>query len=202
MTRLFAAMVPPEEVREHLAGALDRLPASREQGSSGLRWGEVGQWHVTLAFYGEVPEGAVPDLAANLGEAVGALAAPPLRLRGAGSFGGRNLWVGVASERPALLVALLRASAEAARAVGPALADELGRRDRRRGHLTLARVSGRARAGAQGALSALVRGLSVYEGPPWRPGEVVVFSSRLGAGRGGGPLHERLAGLPFAARGA
>ena len=206
MTRLFAALVPPEEVREHLAGALDRLPETHEPGPAGLRWVDPGQWHVTLAFYGEVPGGAVPGLAAALWEAVGDLAAPPLRIRGAGSFGARNLWVGVASEPPALLAALLRGSAEAARAVGPDLADELARRDRRRGHLTLARVSDRGRArepgSTKGALADLVRGLSVYEGPPWLPDEVVLFSSRLGAGRGGGPLHDPVARLPFAAQGA
>ena len=168
-----------------------------------LRWGDPAQWHVTVAFYGEIAEGAVPGLTAALGEAVGSLQAPTLRLRGAGSFGGRNLWVGVAPEGPddaRSLSALLETSAAVGDVVGADLRADLERRDRRRAHLTLARVAAGARrhARAPEELTAVVRALAVYEGPRWRPDEVALVASELGAGRSGGPLHRVIAELPLA----
>mgnify|MGYP001824721362 CR=1 FL=1 len=215
MTRIFAALVPPQDVLAHLHVALAALPRGKDaqaalprekDGKRGqparptLRWGDPAQWHMTVAFYGDIAEGAVPELTAALDESVGALEAPTLRLRGAGSFGGRNLWVGVTPEGPddaRSLSALLETSAAVGDVVG---ADLLEGRDRRRAHLTLARVSAGARrhGRAPEELTAVVRALAVYEGPPWRPGEVVLVSSELGAGRSGGPLHQVIATLPFA----
>ena len=38
----------------------------------------------------------------------------------------------------------------------------------------------------------LVRALAVYEGPRWLVDELTLVSSQPGAGRGGGPLYERV----------
>jgi len=68
--RLFAAVWPTDEVRAVLE-ALPRPP------TTGVRWTTGAQWHVTLAFFGEQPPEAVPDLARVVAEAATALA--PLR---------------------------------------------------------------------------------------------------------------------------
>ena len=48
--RLFVAIWPPAEVR-------DRLRALARPAVPGLRWTTPDQWHVTIAFLGEVPDG-------------------------------------------------------------------------------------------------------------------------------------------------
>src|SRR5690625_6166866 len=86
-------------------------------------------------------------------------------------------------------------------------------RDRRRAHLTVARVSarqqrdsaeqrGRGRRPARPAvdLSGITHALSVYRGPVWLAEEVELVQSRLGAGRGGRPLHAVVAVAPLSGR--
>lgn len=65
--RTFVAAWPTDEVRATLAG-LDRPPVP------GLRWTLPAQWHVTLAFLGEVADPA--DAAAALAAAAHRLAGP------------------------------------------------------------------------------------------------------------------------------
>jgi 2'-5' RNA ligase len=195
--RLFAALFPPPDVARHLASALTPWTVTTGTGRPALRWTDPEQWHVTLAFYGDVPEGAVPDLASTLDATVAQLPAPALRMRGAGSFSGRTLWVGVvgvSSSDTVVLEQLLAAGAEAAGNVG--MTEEP--RERRRAHLTLARSAAGPRDRSSEQLTSAVHALAVYEGPVWQPEAVVLVSSRLGAGRGGGPLHELVAELPFA----
>ncbi|MFC7808070.1 RNA 2',3'-cyclic phosphodiesterase [Streptomyces olivaceus] len=135
--RLFAAVLPPEGVTASLAdevAALRGLP-----GADGLRWTGRPGWHLTLAFYGEVDDDAVPDLSARLERA--ARRTPPfgLALRGGGQFGrGRVLWAGVAGtgggDLPALRLLAGRAEAAGRRAGLPT-----GAHRRYTPHLTLAR---------------------------------------------------------------
>ncbi|MCU8591810.1 MULTISPECIES: RNA 2',3'-cyclic phosphodiesterase [Streptomyces] len=135
--RLFAAVLPPEGVTASLAdevAALRGLP-----GAEGLRWTGRPGWHLTLAFYGEVDDDAVPDLSARLERA--ARRTPPfgLALRGGGQFGrGRVLWAGVAGtgggDLPALRLLAGRAEAAGRRAGLPT-----GAHRRYTPHLTLAR---------------------------------------------------------------
>ena len=90
--RLFVAVRPPPDVLDHLETALTAVRGGVAGPS--LRWTPPGHRHITLAFYGEVPEGYLDDLASALDDA--ALAQPRFdaALRGAGVFGGRTLWVG------------------------------------------------------------------------------------------------------------
>ncbi|MER6575681.1 2'-5' RNA ligase family protein, partial [Nonomuraea sp. NPDC001023] len=60
--RLFAAVVPPEEALDEV----ERAVAPYVGQVPGLRWAGRPTWHVTLAFYGEVPERALPDLRVRL----------------------------------------------------------------------------------------------------------------------------------------
>ncbi|MEG3614810.1 RNA 2',3'-cyclic phosphodiesterase [Isoptericola haloaureus] len=205
--RLFTAVYPPREALEHLDLALGGVggPSASAPGS-GLRWVPSAQRHVTLAFHGEVPDGAVEDYVDELATVVARAAPFETALVGSGTFGGRTLWVGVGGEVDRLR-ALSHEVARAADAVGIAGADRAGGRP----HLTVARVSaarrgrdrnGRGRGAAREADPATpfarwARALAVYRGPTWPVRTVHVVASRLGAGRSGGPAHEDVAVLPL-----
>ena len=62
--RLFAAVQPPAHALEHLEGALDAVRGPDEEvgGVGPLRWAPPEDRHVTLAFFGEVPDGAVGEV--------------------------------------------------------------------------------------------------------------------------------------------
>lgn len=211
--RLFASLRPPASVLEHLGHALDRVePAPLDAGPPPLRWVPPEQRHVTLAFYGEVPDGALEDLTGHLAAAAATTAPLRVQLAGAGVFSAATLWVGVRvvddDER-----ALVRLMAEA-EAAGEGIS-RLEPRDRHRAHLTVARLSAReqresadrrrrSRRGDRRPartpavdLSAVAHALSVYRGPVWVAEEIELVESRLGAGRSGGPLHEVRATVPL-----
>lgn len=194
--RVFCSIRPSADATEHLEAALESV---RDRAGRALRWGDPEQWHLTLAFTPQLPDGAVDDAVENLARIAATHQPLQLHLAGAGVFSGRTLWIGVGGEVEDL-AALMRE-------------DLLGEpdRERRRAHLTVARVSARAprprRHRYRGVpawpdptelmLAELVRALSVYRGPSWQVEELELVSSRLGAGRSGGPLHEVLATVPL-----
>jgi RNA 2',3'-cyclic 3'-phosphodiesterase len=210
--RLFAAVWPPEEVLDHLDLALTSVRATGQ--SSSLRWSARETWHLTAAFYGEVPEGAVPALATGLADAVGQVEPYSLALRGAGLFSHRTLWVGVGGD-----VEAQRRLARACAAAGEAAGAWHDDRPRERPHLTVGRIRPgsrppRRRASPAGATApsgrrgpgddddpaaCLVRAMAVYDGPSWLFDEVVLVESTPGAGRGGGPLYVPVERLLLAA---
>lgn len=195
--RLFVAIRPPRPVREHLDVALEGV---RDRAGRVLCWTEAGQRHLTLAFHPDVPAGAVEDVVADAARTAAELDPVTLHLAGAGEFSHRTLWVGVEGQVRELGALLAQ----------PWLADDDGR-DRRRAHLTVARVSASAPQARRGRrrgeprepapatllLAEAVHALSVYRGPAWTAAEVEVVASRLGEGRSGGPLHEVLAVVPL-----
>lgn len=164
-------MVPPGPALGHLGGALARL---RERPGA-PRWVGPEAPHVTLAFFGEVPESRVPPLTAALGALLSAAGTLPvhLRLSGAGTFPERGaprvLWVGVDGDLE-LLAGLAGAAADAARSSGVPV-------DRRpyRPHLTVGRWPAAAPADR-----ALVAALHRYTGPHFTAGEVVLMRSHHG----------------------
>ncbi|MFG3659278.1 RNA 2',3'-cyclic phosphodiesterase [Streptomyces sp. NPDC047706] len=131
--RLFAAVLPPEDVARELASevtALQGLP-----GADGLRWTGRPGWHFTLAFYGEVAEDVVPELSARLERAAQRTPEFELAVRGGGQFGqGRALWAGAEGD-----LATLRLLAERAEAAARKAGVEMGEHRRYKAHLTLAR---------------------------------------------------------------
>ena len=131
--RLFAAVLPPEPVVAELGrtvAALRALP-----GADALRWTGRPGWHLTLAFYGEVPDESVSELSGRLARAAHRTPAFPLALRGGGQFGhGRALWTGAAGDIRTLRLLADRAEAAAIKAGLP-----MGEHRRYRPHLTLAR---------------------------------------------------------------
>ena len=180
--RLFVAVWPPHEVARILE-ALER-PHVR-----GVRWTAPPQWHVTLAFLGDVAEPGIASLGTALADVAARAAAPPeARLGPATVCYGRNV-LGVP-------VAGLDELAEAVRgAVGPGPgpvgtpsappADPVagGSPSRRagtatpspehpfRGHLTLARGKGGR------PVPASLTGLPL--GALWRVGEVCLVRSEM-----------------------
>ena len=194
--RLFAAVTPPDNVLEHLEAALASVRGGQ---GSGLRWTLPEARHITVAFYGEVPDGYLDDVVSDLDDVAPAHPSFEAALRGAGLFDGRTLWVGCSGDGWGPLMS----------AAGQVGTDLLGRAEERRSrpHLTVARVAGRGRrtrglargAGpdaaapaAPAAPAALAHALALYTGPTWTVDEVALISSRPGAGPGGSPRYDVL----------
>lgn len=166
--RLFAAVVPPDAVLDELEHAI----APHVGQVPGLRWPERETWHVTLAFYGEVPERALPDLRARLSRAARRHPAPTLAFTGFGAFSSvrraRVFWAGLAGDPMDRLADSTRA---AGRRAGAAHTDE----KRFHPHLTL------ARAKAETDLRPLVEALAGFTGSTWRAETFRLVKSELGA---------------------
>ncbi len=162
-------MVPPEPALDHLDGALRRL---RDR-PAGPRWVGRDRQHVTLAFFGEVPDARVPALTDALTAALAEVDVH-LRLAGAGTFpekgDPRVLWVGVDGDVEEL-AGLAAAAAGAGRSAGIAV-------DRRayRPHVTVGRWAFSARGDRR-----IAAALANYAGPHFTAGEVVLMRSQHGA---------------------
>lgn len=179
--RLFVALTPPPDVVEELQA---RVAALREL-ERDVRWSPPAQWHLTLAFLGEVGDETRGELSRRLGRAAGRY--PPLTLSfgGGGRFGHRVLWTRVHGDRDRL-----RRLADSVRAA--ARRSGLATEQRPyRPHLTLARATG------TGDLRPLVEALAPYEGRSWTADELHLVHSRLGAGPGGTALHEPIRSWPL-----
>ncbi|MGI5455765.1 RNA 2',3'-cyclic phosphodiesterase [Streptomyces sp. CA-249302] len=140
--RLFAAVLPPEDVAEELAAVVAELRAM-PGGAEGLRWtgrpgwprGGAADWHLTLAFYGEVDDDVVPELSARLERTAHRTGPFALAVRGGGQFGhGRALWAGAEGD-----LGTLRLLADRAEAAGRKAGVEMGEHRRYKAHLTVAR---------------------------------------------------------------
>jgi RNA 2',3'-cyclic 3'-phosphodiesterase len=85
MLRLFTGIDLPPEVKLDLSRLAGGLP--------GARWIDAGNYHITLRFIGEANEA----LASDIDEALARITAPQFQvtLAGIGTFGNRQLWVGV-----------------------------------------------------------------------------------------------------------
>lgn len=156
--RLFVAVDPsPQAIRHLRALTRDLRLAGR---------GRNEDWHVTLAFLGEVEPEAVPGIETALAR-VAAVARPSrLRIAGGGRFGDAVLWAGLAGD-----VDALTALAGAVRS-GLHLGDDRPFRP----HLTLAR---RGRREPVSALRADVQALSGYVGPDWPLDRLHLMRSRF-----------------------
>lgn len=161
-------MVPPAGALDHLDGALRRV---RDRPGA-PRWAGRDLHHLTLAFFGEVPERRVPDLLGELGAVVGP--AVHLRLAGAGTFpekgDPRVLWIGADGDLETL-AGLARSTADAGRAAGLDV-------DRRpyRPHLTVGRWPAAGPSDRR-----IANALQSYAGPHFTAAEVVLLRSHHGA---------------------
>ncbi|CAN5658605.1 RNA 2',3'-cyclic phosphodiesterase [soil metagenome] len=154
-----------------LAGVVATVDALRPERPQ-LRWARPDQWHLTLAFLGDVAEEAVPDLQRRLERAATRRAGFRLRLAGAGTFGpavrARLLLLGIGGDREAL-VRLAAGCSAAARRAGVSVEDR-----RYRPHLTI------LRAGQPTDLRHLVERLRPFAGVEWRVDGIRLVRSQLG----------------------
>ncbi|WP_329113105.1 RNA 2',3'-cyclic phosphodiesterase [Streptomyces sp. NBC_01465] len=174
-TRVFIALAPPDDAKQELAQALrpayDAYPR--------MRWNRIEDWHITLAFLGELPVATVPLLRPPLAELAADRRSVELQLRGGGHFDERVLWSGVDGDVEALQ--LLAAEVRAAvKACGVVFEDRP-----LRPHLTLARARRDAPAFAVEAAA----GLDGFAGRRWPAERLHLVGSNFG--RGPGPIHYR-----------
>ena len=175
--RMFVAVFPPKPVVEDL----DEFLAPRREAAP-FRWSVPEQFHLTLAFSGNVPERAYDDLVDRLGRAARKRTPIEARIAGGGAFPNpgraRVLFASVETK----VEELRRAATGARAAVAKAGAEADGKRFRP--HLTLARMGRPVEA------SNWVRLLDVYSGPSWIIGEIALVASYLGEGPRNRPRHE------------
>jgi 2'-5' RNA ligase len=168
--RLFAAIDLPESIRADLAGAVAAAGLPDRQ----IRVADPEQWHITTAFFGEVPEQKVDELTERLERAAGRTPSLTLAIAGAGTFPsdamvGRVLWTGVDGDLE-LLGRLADRCTPAGRRCG--LEMDGGRY---KPHLTV----GRSR-GAPTDMNAAAGALSAYRSEQWRATSVLLIRSHLG----------------------
>ena len=120
----------PEGHRQSIESAVARLRADLVQ----ARWTKPEQWHLTLKFFGEVPEDRIPGLIEAIGRATRETGEVESRLEDLGAFPSvsraRVLWAGLADPELKL------------KALAERIGSECGfpPEERFQAHLTLARL--------------------------------------------------------------
>lgn len=194
--RLFAALDPPTDVRAALVRLHQQVRPHGGDGGGGLRWSPAQNWHVTVAFFSEVPDRCVEDLAGRLRRAAARTRPLHLRLGDPGTFGSPTsasvLWLAVEGDREQLRRLAARARASGRR-VGLQV-ESVAATHRYRPHLTLAR--GRPRADVTSALEQWPAA-AAREPLRWTATELLLLRSDLAAAAGQAATHQVLARLPF-----
>ncbi len=183
--RLFAAVVPPQEVCDDLSEFLQPRQASTTDLPARLRWTLPHQWHVTMAFMPEVAPRCLEELDDRLTRACAKRRALPMQVAGAGAYPhipvAKVIWAGVRMEE-ADREELRRLSVGCRSAAAKSGADVEG--GRFHPHLTLARL------GRPANVHRWIEVLDTYDGPGWVAQEVCLFASHLGQGHRGRPRYE------------
>jgi 2'-5' RNA ligase len=185
--RMFAAVVPPQEVLE----ALEEFLAPRREADP-LRWTRPESWHLTLAFMAAVPERSLDDLLERLDRAARRRSPFTLSLAGGGAFPGPSrakvLYAGVEGA-PEALEELRRLAVGARAAANRAGAPAAGAAFRP--HLTL------ARSGRPIEATRWLRVLSAYRSTAFEVDELVLVESHLGQGPGNRPRYDTVGAFPL-----
>ena len=160
--RLFIAVDPSPAAAEHLGAVVDglRVSLAHAPGRS-TRLTRRENWHITLAFLGDVPATRVTVASAVMQEVAASVVPLQLCVAGGGTFGGRRnpiLWAGIGGELDGLrrLARLLQRSLRRARLP----VDERPPRP----HLTIARPGSRV---PPEDIAEDVAALNAYTGPEW-----------------------------------
>jgi RNA 2',3'-cyclic 3'-phosphodiesterase len=161
--RLFVAVVPPRPVLLELRAALTTLPHT----DGNLRWRHPESWHITLAFLGDVPGEALPDLTERLARAASRATPMELSVAGGGHFDSQVLWAGIQGDRDRLgrLSETVAAAARRCRLK----VDERPYRP----HVTLAHVRGEGPTDLQ----PYVERMAAFRTPRWLVKEMELFES-------------------------
>ncbi|MEU1424004.1 RNA 2',3'-cyclic phosphodiesterase [Kitasatospora sp. NPDC005751] len=173
--RVFVALAPPDDAKDELARALRPAYA----GYPRLRWNRIEDWHITLAFLGELPATAVPLLRSALAGQAASRPALRLGLRGGGHFDQRLLWSGIDGDLDGLHL-LATDVRSVIRSCGIAFTERP-----LRPHLTLAR----SRRDDPTSVPQAAAGLAGFVGRPWRTERLHLVGSNIG--RGPGPIRYR-----------
>ncbi|MFD3960528.1 MULTISPECIES: RNA 2',3'-cyclic phosphodiesterase [Streptomyces] len=173
--RVFLALAPPDDAKDELERALRPACAAHPR----LRWNRIEDWHITLAFLGELPLAAVPPLMSPLSGLAARRRPLRLALRGGGHFDERVLWSGIDGDLEGLhrLATDVR---ELVRGCGVSFPERP-----LRPHLTLAR----SRRGDRGGAVEIAAGLAAFSGRAWEAERLHLVGSNIG--RGPGPIHYR-----------
>ncbi|MGW4235075.1 RNA 2',3'-cyclic phosphodiesterase [Streptomyces sp. NPDC004980] len=173
--RVFIALAPPDHAKEELARELRPAYGTHPH----MRWNRIEDWHITLAFLGELPAGTVPLLCGPLAGLAAGRRPPCLALRGGGDFDDRVLWTGIDGDLDELH--LLAADVRSAvRDCGVAFEERP-----LRPHLTLAR----ARRGDRTSAAEIAGRIAGFTGRRWPAERLHLVGSN--AGRSSGPIHYR-----------
>ncbi len=185
--RMFVALVPPDDVLEHLDAFLE---PRRE--AAPFRWSLPEHLHVTLAFMASVPERRHDDLVERVALAVARRTPFVARVRGGGAFPdaarARVLYAGLSLD-DAGRQELDRMAAGARTAASTAGTVTDGQRFHP--HVTVARL------GRPTEVSRWVQLLDGYEGPSWTVDEVSLIASHLGEGPHRRPRYEVVDTFPL-----
>ncbi|MFI8086347.1 RNA 2',3'-cyclic phosphodiesterase [Kitasatospora sp. NPDC086009] len=173
--RVFVALAPPDDAKDELARALRPAYA----GYPRLRWNRIEDWHITLAFLGELPATAVPLLRSALAGQAASRPALRLGLRGGGHFDQRLLWSGIDGDLDGLHL-LATDVRSVIRSCGIPFTERP-----LRPHLTLAR----SRRDDPTSVPQAAAGLAGFVGRPWRTERLHLVGSNIG--RGPGPIRYR-----------
>jgi 2'-5' RNA ligase len=171
--------MPAEAALEHLGAAVAGLAVSR----AGLIRPE--QWHLTVAFLGEVPDGRLEAVSAAVATGAAAGRAGTLAVSGGGQFGDAVLWAGLSGD----VEALTETAGAVAREVTKA-GVTLERRPYRP-HLTLARPRNRV---SREELEADLQKLAAYTGPEWLADRIFLVRTERS---GQQTRYDTLAGWPL-----
>ncbi|MET9886167.1 RNA 2',3'-cyclic phosphodiesterase [Streptomyces sp. NPDC006430] len=173
--RVFIALAPPDDAKEELARALRPAYAAYPH----MRWNRIEDWHITLAFLGELPAATVPLLRPPLADLAATRRPLTLALRGGGHFDERVLWSGIGGDLEGLHL-LATDVRTVVKECGIALEDRP-----LRPHLTLAR----SRRGDTSCTVEAAAGLAAFRGRHWQAERLHLVGSNIG--RGPGPIHYR-----------
>ncbi|MGG8408373.1 RNA 2',3'-cyclic phosphodiesterase [Streptomyces sp. 12297] len=183
--RVFIALAPPDDAKDELARALGPAYTAFPD----MRWNRIEDWHITLAFLGELPVSAVPLLRPPLAELAAGRPPVPLALSGGGHFDERVLWSGIEGDLDGLHLLASEVRAVVKQCGIPFEDRPL------RPHLTLAR----ARRNDIAPVVRTAAGLAAFAGRPWHAERLHLVGSNIG--RGPGPIHYRdIESWPLAGR--
>ena len=179
-TRMFVALVPPEEAVADLDAFLE---PRRDSGP--FRWALAEQFHVTLSFLAAVEDRHLDELVERLERAGARRTSFDTRITGGGAFpdAGRLRVVWAALELDEQGATELDRLATGARAAATRTGITVDGR-RFRPHITIARLARPAE------VSNWVRLLDSYAGPSWTADRVRLVASHLGEGMGNRPRYE------------
>lgn len=184
---MFVALHPSQTAVDDLEAFL----APRREAAA-FRWAQSDQFHLTLAFYADVPDRRHDDLCARLERAARKRVSFETAVAGGGAFPNpmraRVLYAGLALDEAARteLDRLATGCRAAASRAGVAVDGQ-----RFRPHLTLARL------GHPEEVSNWVRLLDAYHGPAWIAERIELVASHLGEGPRGRPRYETVASFPM-----